>query len=203
MHKSCAENLYLHFVLPVLFNNIWSANGWGGGRSGKRKVGERKRNTQAVEILRFLYRMLPLLASPLPSLFVRLRKFCIFPLCTCFSAAREADGVSCSCKLFVLFQVPNNLTTKILNFCLNCRQCVLQLLCVCVRVCVLVWVCVEPLAMAINFKPPSTKMRMYSYVCLYEYMSVRVCVCVSRCTSRMCVLGIQRVMCLSLIKKGH
>lgn len=30
MHKSCAENLYLHFVLPVLFNNIWSANGWGG-----------------------------------------------------------------------------------------------------------------------------------------------------------------------------
>lgn len=134
MHKSCAENLYLHFVLPVLFNNIWSANGWGGGRSGKRKVGERKRNSQAVEILRFLYRMLPLLASPLPSLFVRLRKFCIFPLCTCFSAAKGADGVSCSCKLFVLFQVPNNLTTKILNFCLNCRQCALQL-CVCGCVC--------------------------------------------------------------------
>lgn len=141
MHKSCAENLYLHFVLPVLFNNIWSANGWVGEGSGKRN--KRKRNSQAVEILRFLYRMLPLLASPLPSLFVRLRKFCIFPLCTCFSAAREAEGgggANCNCKLFVLFQVPNNLTTKILNFCLNCRQCVLQLcvrrVCVCSSGCV-------------------------------------------------------------------
>lgn len=50
MHKSCAENLYLHFVLPVLFNNIWSANGWGGGRNGKRKVGERKRNSWNFEV---------------------------------------------------------------------------------------------------------------------------------------------------------
>lgn len=32
--------------------------------------------------------------------------------------------------------------------------------------------------MAINFKPPSTKMRMYSYACLYEYMSVHMCVSV-------------------------
>lgn len=108
MHKSCAENLYLHFVLPVLFNNIWSANGWGGGRNGKRKVGERKRNSQPVEILRFLYRMLPLLASPLPSLFVRLRKFCIFPLCTCFSAAREAEAglaAAASCLFYFKCQI--------------------------------------------------------------------------------------------------
>lgn len=112
MHKSCAENLYLHFVLPVLFNNIWSANGCEGGggveESGKRKVGERKRNSQAVEILRFLYRMLPLLASPLPSLFVRLRKFCIFPLCTCFSAAREAEAglaAAASCLFYFKCQI--------------------------------------------------------------------------------------------------
>lgn len=37
MHKSCAENLYLHFVLPVLFNNIWSANGWGEGEVARGK----------------------------------------------------------------------------------------------------------------------------------------------------------------------
>lgn len=40
--------------------------------------------------------------------------------------------------------------------------------------------------MAINFKPPSTKMRMYSYVCLYEYMSVHVYECVSVYKSNVC-----------------
>lgn len=47
MHKSCAENLYLHFVLPVLFNNIWSANGWG------REVARGKRGKGTVSQLKF------------------------------------------------------------------------------------------------------------------------------------------------------
>lgn len=58
-----------------------------------------------------------------------------FPTLHLFQCSKGSwSGVSCSCKLFVLFQVPNNLTTKILNFCLNCRQCALQL-CVCGCMC--------------------------------------------------------------------
>lgn len=101
--------IYIYILCcPCYLTTFGQPMAGGGGRNGKRKVGERKRNSQAVEILRFLYRMLPLLASPLPSLFVRLRKFCIFPLCTCFSAAREAEAglaAAASCLFYFKCQI--------------------------------------------------------------------------------------------------
>lgn len=138
MHKSCAENLYLHFVLLVLFNNIWSASHGGGVGLVWVCGGSGDSSSKAVEILRFLYRMRCLSWRRCRRRWRRCLcgfesfAFSHFALVSCI--LRGVGGVRDKVrggKLFVLFQVPNNLTTKILNFCLNCRQCVLQL-CVCV-----------------------------------------------------------------------
>lgn len=138
MHKSCAENLYLHFVLPVLFNNIWSANGCEGGR-GRGKWQEESGREEKEQSGSWNFEVsLPHAASVGVAVAVTVcaaSKVLHFPTLHLFQCSKGSwSGVSCSCKLFVLFQVPNNLTTKILNFCLNCRQCVLQP-CVCGCMC--------------------------------------------------------------------